>query len=101
MNRVKQIFLNTDLRCQHRGLSLLAAKRKCNLDKLEPGEHVAFVNRRKDRVKLYSANGLLSYLKSDRPLDLRAIASIPEAFGKSLKLKYASGIRKLYESKTS
>lgn len=81
MNKLVRVFLETDMRCQHAGLRTLAAKAKVKLSKLNAGEHVVFVNKARNRVKLYSNNGVISYLwKEKGMLDMAALAQIPYTF---------------------
>lgn len=64
MNRITKLFYEVDLKCGHAGLGKLAAKHGVNVGGLKPGEHVLFVNKRRDKVKVMSHGGVLSYFKS-------------------------------------
>jgi hypothetical protein len=81
-NTICRVFQDTDMKNQHLGLKTIALSKKVNLDNLVPGEHVIFVNKACDKLKMYSHRGLLSYLRSDRgKLDLGMIQMIPVCFG--------------------
>lgn len=101
MNKVTRIFLNTDLRCQHNGLALVAGKENVRLDKLKPGEHVLFINTKRDKVKMYSRNGVLSYYKQKGRLDIEAVAKIPAAFGELNELTYVKSLRDVVKARLS
>jgi hypothetical protein len=80
-NLVVRIFLNTNMGKRHDGLKLLAEEHKVKLDKLNPGEHVVFLNRALDKVQIYSAGGVLSYYRSGRGrLNIGMVEQIPLAF---------------------
>lgn len=81
MNKIVRVFLDTNMACQHPGLRALALKHKIRLEALKDKEHVIFVNKARNRVKLYSSNGVISYLwKEKGRLDMMALAMIPETF---------------------
>ena len=96
MNTVIRCFLDVDMRCQHFGLSKHAKKHKVDIDKLKPGQHVMFTNRAMNRVKIYSAGGVLSYLASKDRLDMAAVGQIPACFGADIQVKYASAIKRIF-----
>lgn len=81
-NRVAHIFRNTDLRSQHNGLWNLAKEHWVELKDLSPGEHAIFINTQNDKIKLYSAQGLLSYYRAPKgeKLNLNMIAMLPHCF---------------------
>lgn len=81
MNKIVRVFLDTNMACQHNGLRSLASKHGVKLEALDNREHVIFVNKARNRVKLYSANGVISYLwKEKGRLDMMALSMIPETF---------------------
>lgn len=80
MNKILRVFLETDMRNQHDGLRIIAKEKDVHLDDLEPGEHVIFVNREMTRLKMFSAMGLLSYIKRDKGIDMNVIEEIPKCF---------------------
>jgi hypothetical protein len=90
MNKIVRVFLDTNLSLQHNGLFMLAAKNKVNLTKLDLGEHVVFVNKALNKVKVYSCGGIVSYMRRDdgQRIDLGLISHIPTCFDKQLRLDW-------------
>lgn len=103
MARAIQIFLNCDLRCCHEGLAEVAKKNKIDVKKLNPGEFVIFINASKNRLKLYTANNVIAYLKlqENQKIDLRVIALIPQAFEATGKINYDENLKKVIEKELS
>lgn len=96
MSRLLRVFLNADMRNQHDGLRALAKTEKINIDKLEVGEMVLFINSDKNRVKLYGSNNVLAYLKLDKgKIDMRTISLIPRAFSGSGKIDYDAALKEV------
>lgn len=56
-------FANSDMRCGHVGLKKIAKKRHINLDSLEPGQIVIFVNSKQNRMKMYTTGYSFVYTK--------------------------------------
>lgn len=85
MNKILRVFLDTDMRNQHDGLEKIATKNKVSLIDLDQGSHVIFVNTRCNKIKIYSSNGVLSYMKKDTggKLDLNMIEMIPHSFNQT------------------
>lgn len=80
---------------QHDGLKAVAKKHKVDLDAL-PGESACvFISRDKCRIKVYSSNGVLSYLraKTSRPFDLSALNEFPKAFNVDGSFDYNKAIK--------
>lgn len=81
MNKVVHIFKDTPMSYQHTGLAELAINRGVKLEKLSPGEHVVFLNVARDKVKIYTSGGLLSYYKSPSgKLNLHVLSETPKFF---------------------
>ncbi len=101
MNVLVRCFIDTDLRSQHNGLAKIAARHRINVSRLRPGEHVMFINRARDKMKMYSANGVLSYLRlgDRRKVDMDTIGEIPRAFDGSLSLAYERALTKTVKQK--
>ena len=99
MNKVIRCFLDVDMRCQHDGLKKHALNRKVNIEKIKKNEHVIFVNKAINKVKIYSGNGVLSYYRSKTPLDLEAVAQIPNTFGNDIKTQYHSSIKMIFKKR--
>jgi hypothetical protein len=77
-----QCFLDADMRNGHEGLAELAKKENINVQTLQRGQFVVFINSAKDRVKIYAASNVIAYMRSVRgqKIDLRVIREIPRAF---------------------
>src|SRR5687767_6054463 len=98
MARALQVFFDSDLRCSHDGLALVAKKAKIDVSKLQPGEYVLFINSEKNKLKLFTANNVLAYLRLERgKLEERTISLIPEAFMASGKIDYEKALRQVIE----
>lgn len=96
MAKLLQVFLNSDMRCCHDGLAKLAKENKVDVKKLEPGEFVIFINSSMDRVKLYTANEVVAYLRLQKgKVDLRTISLIPRAFMASGKFQYDESLKEI------
>jgi hypothetical protein len=82
VNTIKFLFIGADMRCQHAGMLKIAQSKKEDLTKLKQGEHAVFMNNERNKIKLYSVGGLLSYLKLHRNgrVTPELIESIPECF---------------------
>ncbi len=95
--RVVQVFMNADLRNGHEGLAKMAKEFKIDVEKLNPGEFVIFINAHKDRLKLYAANHVIAYLKAPKGgrLDLRTIQLIPETFMAKGKIDYDADLKRV------
>lgn len=98
-SRVVQVFLGTDLRCTHLGLALIAKQHKINVEKLEPGEYVLFLNNDKNKLKLYAANHIVAYLRlpDNQKLDMKTIQLIPRAFQGSGRIDYDKALKQVLE----
>lgn len=98
--RVIRCFLDTDIRMGHPGLTLLAKKEKIVMSELGHGEFVIFVNRARNKVKVFAPGNVLAYLRLERgTLDLRAIQEIPKVFGAKGKIDLDQATRTVLEKK--
>lgn len=97
--RVLQIFLNHDLRNGHDGLSGIAKEAGIDTRKLVPGQYVAFINAKKDKLKLYAANGVVAYLKLEagRKIDERVIRELPRVF-QGGRIDYDKALKEVVET---
>ncbi len=101
MIKVLRIFLYTDMRLAHDGLTALAKEEDINLETMQQGEFVMFMNTNLTRMKLFTCNGILAYMRSPtgKPMDLRAVAAIPKAFMATGKIEYDKSLEKMLEKK--
>lgn len=76
-NKILHVYKDVDFRMQHPGLKALMGNKN-----LKPGEHVIFLNRKMNRIKVMSKGDVLTYKVSERGrLDMDMIRHIPETFG--------------------
>jgi len=98
VQKLVRCFVGVDMRNQHAGLESLAKECKVSLGKIKRGEHIVFVNRSRDKIKMYSHGGVLSYmkLKKGQQMNLETLKMIPDAFSEgNLELAYARSLRKI------
>lgn len=90
MNKIVRVFLDTNMSLQHQGLVAIAMSNGVAVPGLKNGEHIVFVNKKLNKVKVYSSNGLVSYLRLDdgRKLDLNIISMIPSCFDANLRIDW-------------
>lgn len=93
-NKLLRVFLDVNMQLGHDGLTALAQQSNVSVRKLQPMEHVVFVNRAVDKVKIYSSNGVVSYLRSPTgKLDLGTLEHFAECFGAE-GFQYTEALRK-------
>jgi hypothetical protein len=102
MNRILRVFFNSDLRGQHDGLVKVAGASNVNLLRLKHGEHVAFINRLRNKLKLFSKNGnqnVVTYLRLDKNqrLDLHCLPDLIKTFNPGGKLDYQGALKRRIE----
>jgi hypothetical protein len=98
--KVIQCFFDADMRNGHLGLAAIAKKDKIDVEQIEPGQYVVFLNSAKNRLKLYAANGIVAYYyKPGMKIDLHVISEIPRAFLGSGRLDYDAALRKTLEKR--
>ena len=97
MNKILRCFIGADMRLAHEGLQLIAKKHGITTGSLSNGEHVIFLNHAHDKLKLFSANNVITYLRMDRgrKIDLRVIQLIPSIYGAMGGIDYARGIEQV------
>jgi hypothetical protein len=99
MSQIIQCYLNSDLRAGHDGLAKVAKKDSIHVNDLEPGNYVLFINKKKNKLKIYAANHVVAYLKmpAGEQIDLNTIPAIPRAFCGSGKIDYPKILRATLE----
>lgn len=96
------VFLGADMRSMHRGLREIAKANGIDLTKLKKGEAAVFINASKNKLKSYSFNGVISYVRFDdpqRPIDLNALDELPKAFDPNGKLDYSRALKATLEKR--
>lgn len=84
------------MRVGHDGLVKYAKDKGVDLKSLSTETACVFIARDRMRMKSYSYNGVVSYMKAPdrkRPFDLSAIDEFPRAFSKSGHMSYAKALR--------
>lgn len=78
--KIIRIFTDIDMRSQHLGLTNIAANENVDLPNLDQSEFVVFINKRKNKMKIFVHGNTFSYTqRSD--IDMRAIKEVPKYFG--------------------
>lgn len=82
MNRIVRYFPDADMRGQHLALSTVALKVKIHTDELKSGEFLVFVNRKRDKLKMYTGGNVVAYLKmpQGQRIDPAVIRNLPKHF---------------------
>ena len=100
MAKVVRVFFDADMRGQHKALSEMATKARVKTDNLANGQYVVFVNRAKDRIKIFASNNIIAYYKSPSGrIDMNTIALIPMAFEGPRGLNYDKALANTLEKR--
>ncbi len=97
-NKLLRVFLDTDMRAGHNGLSKVALKDNVNVADLKEGQHIVFVNKKADKIKIYSAKNIVSYLLSGSRLELSSLNYFADCFGAD-GFKYDKALKTVLEQK--
>ena len=96
MKAVK-FFFGADLRGGHDMLIKQAKKAGVDLKDLAPAEAAVFINRAKDKLKSFSYNGVMSYIRfpreENRRIDMMALNELARAFDSRGVLNYNKALR--------
>lgn len=89
--------MDVNMSLGHDGLTALAKHDGIDLEQLEVGEMVAFINHAKDKLKLYASQGVLAYVrnKPGHPINLATISQIPKAFQASGRINYEATLKEV------
>lgn len=90
------VFTAVDMRYGIDGLVAYAKSKGVKLKELEEETACIFISRDRRRMKAYSYNNVVSYMKAEdkqRPFDLNAVDEFPRAFDKSGTMSYAKALR--------
>ncbi|HNA61513.1 MAG TPA: hypothetical protein PKW79_00345 [Rhabdochlamydiaceae bacterium] len=83
MNQILAIFHDVHMSLNHDGLSSIAKTKNIDVNRLSPGQFVIFINKNKNRFKVYAPNSVLAYYRDpeNRVITTQALQYIPLAFG--------------------
>jgi len=95
MGKILRVFYDADLRCYHDGLAERAKKEGVDVKNLKAGEYAVFINSKRDRIKVFAAENVIAYQKSEHGrLDLNALKRIPEVFESRGGFSYTKAVEK-------
>jgi len=93
-SKILRVFLNTDLRNSHVGLSKIAQGASIITDKLKDGHLVVFINKTRTLMKVYGSRSTLVFTRSTgQPIDLSAIQYLPRIFNLRKKVDINQALR--------
>ena len=77
-----QVILNAGMGAQHDGLRLLMESMDIDHEALQPGQFVVFLNRRRTKAKIYTAHGVIAYMRTEdeSEISFEMLSRIPQAF---------------------
>lgn len=81
--KICKLFFDTHMGLGHQGLAILARKGKVDLDMLDEGDLLMFLNRAGDKMKMLGSRGrVLAYLRMPKGRIMKeALQYIPRTFG--------------------
>jgi hypothetical protein len=80
-DRVLQVFLNSDMRCNEPGLTIIAKKNGIDATKLQIGQYLIFINRSQTMLKVFAFGRVIaSYRSPHGRLEPLMLVEIPKAF---------------------
>ena len=93
--RIVSVIMNVNMGKSHDGLSELAKQFRVDPKKLEPGQYLVFINTAKNRIKVFTANSVIAYLRLERgqQLAMETIRLIPQAFRSTGTLDYDAALK--------
>lgn len=93
-----QMFFNVNMAKMHNGMRLVAAEYDIDLDKLVPNQYVGFMNRKRTKIKLFTAGNCFAYFSLPKgtsgEIGIETIAQIPSLFGGTTKMDHDGVIEK-------
>lgn len=97
--RVVQLFFNVNLIKAHRGLGMLAHEYDIDLGRLEPGQYVGFLNRRRTAIKLFTSGNIYAYLRlHEGQITADIVNQIPRVFQSPAGIAFAPVFLEALES---
>lgn len=95
-SRIVRVFLDTHMGFGHRGLESIASNHKVDVNKLERGELVVFLNRQQTAMKVFAAGNTIAHLKMPgrAQIDMGVIKLLPSFFTGS-QINYKGALTQL------
>lgn len=95
MAKIISYFPDTNLRSAHDGLRKIAKSAGKNIDNIEPGNFMLFVNKSQNILKAFGANNAILHVKTKTGarFDFDAIKMLPSLFGASGGFDYGAALR--------
>lgn len=91
------VFLEVDFRQQHKGLTATAAKAGLRLDAKGPGVCAVFLNKKLNKARVLSSNGVLMYAHFDDGIDSTSLNIFTDAVRPGMAMSIAPYARKVLE----
>jgi len=97
-NRIIRYFPNTHMGNAHHGLAEIAAQHKININKLNPGEFVIFVNNDQTALKMFGPGNIIAHLRmpGSEKINPRVISMIPKFFN-GTQIEYDKALREVIQ----
>lgn len=97
-NRLVKFFPDSDLRAGHDGLARKASNAGISVSNLQKGEMLAFVNTRKNKLKIFASGGVMAYYRArlGEKIDPRIIQHLPDCFN-GAEINYDKAMTKVLE----
>lgn len=94
---IVQVFLNVDMRNMHNGLGKIAKESGIDVNQLDPGQYVVFINSQKNKVKIFASNDVVAYHRTKSgKIQMETIREIPRSF-RGGAFDYDSALRVVLE----
>lgn len=90
------------MRLGHDGLIALAKTKKIDINELKPGEALIFINTKRDRMKCFAWNKVVSFVRSvdiNRPIDVGVLDYLAQAFNENGVMDYPRALKEALEDK--
>lgn len=100
-SKLLMIFDNVNMGRSHDGLTEIAKRWKVDPHQLQAGELLLFINRARDKIKVFAPNNVIAYYRAPKGtrVDMQALQYIPRAFTKSGKIDYDEALKKVLQEK--
>lgn len=87
--RIAKVYFDSDLRCNHRGLSVTAG---IDYSEVKAGLLHVFINRRMTMAKILASNSTMLHIRGDGRLELTALQYLPRIFATTGRVDYTKAL---------